>query len=412
MKQPTKALFWAFALYAVLSLVSMATMSIGAGILFVVIAAELGGPKSLGQAIWKELRHPLFRIYCVLSLGLAAACVLSLWAAKAYPLSYGGRAVHVRFWSDIAKLGYFLWPLILVAGLRALSKEARASVLRVWIGAFALLSVIGIAQYFTGWPRPRPIPGIFHRFHATLFLGHHLSVASILIFPFFAALDLARGRRKAVLWAIVAAGLLCLIATYSRTLWLALPFGILVWILWSLPKRWAWIGVSLLVMGAIGASQLPQVQARLHGTIGIQTREALWKANLEFFKERPWTGVGWRKNGELSGYYLLAENPGVNSVFSGHAHNNFLDLLGGTGIIGTLPWLAWCAFAVFLAFTCVKKGDEIAPFAKGLVCAWIVFQLNGLTQVNFWEGKVMHQMMWVLAWSLLWVGMKAGNERV
>ena len=52
----------------------------------------------------------------------------------------------------------------------------------------------------------------------------------------------------------------------------------------------------------------------------------------------------------------------------------------------------------------LRGGTRAEPgFAWGLLCAWIVFQLNGLTQVNFWEGKVMHQMMWAVAWSFVWL---------
>ena len=39
---------------------------------------------------------------------------------------------------------------------------------------------------------------------------------------------------------------------------------------------------------------------------------------------------------------LFGENPGATSVFSGHAHNNLLDLLGGTGLLGAIAWIAWC----------------------------------------------------------------------
>ncbi|MBU6376699.1 MAG: hypothetical protein KGQ59_11925, partial [Bdellovibrionales bacterium] len=40
--------------------------------------------------------------------------------------------------------------------------------------------------------------------------------------------------------------------------------------------------------------------------------------------------------------------------------------------------------------------------SRAWLAAFIVFHLNGLTQVNFWEGKVQHQLFWVVAWVLFW----------
>ena len=58
----------------------------------------------------------------------------------------------------------------------------------------------------------------------------------------------------------------------------------------------------------------------------------------------------------------------------------------------------------------MRNDPERAPLAKGWACAWIVFHLNGLTQVNFWEAKVQHQMAWVIAWSLLFAGMPKESD--
>ena len=72
--------------------------------------------------------------------------------------------------------------------------------LQTWIITLAVLSAVGVIQYFSGWPQAAEDPEARrNRYHATILLGHHLSVASILIFPFFAALDFlkegGRGRK-------------------------------------------------------------------------------------------------------------------------------------------------------------------------------------------------------------------------
>jgi hypothetical protein len=54
------------------------------------------------------------------------------------------------------------------------------------------------------------------------------------------------------------------------------------------------------------------------------------------------------------------------------------------------------------------KTSNAFGIGRGLFCAWIVLHLNGLTQVNVWEGKVEHQMAWALAWAL--AGLIAANN--
>jgi O-antigen ligase len=298
----------------------------------------------------------------------------------------------------MAKSWYLFWPLLLVMGLRKLAPAGQERVLRAWLVAFAVLSVVGIQQYFTGWPRPQRIPNHAEYFHATLFLGHHLSVASIFIFPLFVTLDLALRPRALPRGFLIAAALLgtaTLFLGYSRMLWVALPIGLLAWGLWALPRKWGVTAAILAGLAGLALFQHPEVQRRLHDAEGVSTREQLWRVNMEFVKARPLTGTGWHHNLETAAYYLQEKQPGGN-YFVGHAHDNALEMLASTGAIGFLAWLFWCGLAVWLLWKNPRLG-----FSRGLMCAWLVFQINGLTQVNFWEAKVLHQLMWVMAWTLL-----------
>lgn len=396
-------LAWALGIYGVLSLGSMATMGIGAAL--VALALLLTDPRKLVPQFESAWGNKAYRKYFLVSCALLASLALSLLGAWFFPLSYGGRTSEVHFLTDLAKAWYLLWPLLLAPALALIGPERRKDVLRAWLIVFAVLSALSIVQYFTGFPRPRQIPGT-NRFHATLFMGHHLSVASIFIFPFFAALDLSSrkdsrarsGLSRRSLAAIAGLGAICLFLTYSRMLWVALPIGIFTWIGLALPREKRAKVNSAGALGLIFIFLLPPVTRRITEFRGILTREELWSANLDFFKARPLSGVGWHHNIELSGYYLMEKHQ-VAHVFSGHAHDNLLDMLGGAGLLGALAWIAWCVFAFAMCLPLARKGEG---FARGLFCAWIVFQLNGLTQVNFWEAKVLHQIAWVTAWALTW----------
>jgi O-antigen ligase len=160
------------------------------------------------------------------------------------------------------------------------------------------------------------------------------------------------------------------------------------------------IGLCIaIVLSGLFASQMPSVRNRMTTSLGVQTRKDLWEANYEMFKDRPLTGVGLKHNQELSGYYLMDKYHSTD-VFSGHAHDNVLDLLGGTGLIGLAAAVFWFALIFIWVIHPSVRVDRYF-IGRGLFCALVVFQLNGLTQVNFWDAKVQHQLMFAVGW-ILW----------
>lgn len=413
---------WLLGTYLVLSLVSMATMSLGLIALLAALGFGLYGGKNRPAPLEKNSRWPRpVRIYAALSALLAVACLLSWVGAALWPLSYDGKTVDLRAQAlvrDALKLWYFVLPLLVWAVLSRLTRASVASAFRAWLMAFGILSAVGIIQFYTGWPRPQMIPDSSPaRYHATAFLGHHLSLASVFVFPFFVAMGMAIssgvaiGLSRLTLGGIALLGAAALFLTYSRMLWISLPVGIALWgalFLFKdkkIAKTWRFGAVLAFAAVLFAVLSSSNVQERIRSGIGIGTRFELWKANVEFLKERPLTGAGWRKNSELSGYYLL-EKTGAGRVFSGHAHNNIIDMLGGTGLFGLLAWLAWSAW-VFVLTVRASRSDRV--FASALLCAWVVFHLNGLTQVNFWEGKVQHQMM-IAVGVALWLVTRDGRD--
>ncbi len=339
---------------------------------------------------------------------LAAACVLSLVGAWAFPLNYAGKTPQIHWMVDLSKLGYLLLPLLVAQVLARLTQKERTTTVRYWLLFSGLISAIAIPQFFTGWPRPQDIPGLPGHYHATLFFGHHLSTASILIFPLFISASLAasgalskelksRFDLKPTTLAFIA-GLIstALFLSWSRTLWIALPIGLGIWAFRYVNRAKA-MGVVLtsLLVAITAFTQVPQLRSRMTSALGTSDRFELWRANLSFFQARPWTGIGWRKaEGMTASYFKTIYDGDVSSRFVGHAHNNFLEMLGGTGLLGTLAWVGWTLLVFQMSLRLAKRRDEWGEIGWGFFCAWVVFQINGLTQVNFWEGKVLHQVMW------------------
>jgi O-antigen ligase len=395
-------------LYAALCLVSMATMSIGIGFLLLAIFALFLTDlrtHSHGLYLWVA-GHTLRRRFFWASLALAAACFVSLVGARFFGVEYGGKGPQVEWGRDLAKLYYLALPFLVGYVLSICSHSVKSRVFFVWLMSSAALFALAPIQHVWGWPRPNPIPGYPGFYHVHLFLGHHLSLASIFIFPFFIWLDLALSARLYqiewknrlgrafyfMVWIVVALGLFSFWGAFSRALWISIPLGLLFYIFLRYDfKKFSILGASVGVVVFL-ASLHPVIRTRVGDAYGWITRAELWRVNFEFFKERPLIGVGWHHNLQLSAAYF--ESKGIlEKSFVGHAHNLYLEILASTGLFGILSFAAWLYFAARLI-------QKLPKFRLALWGAGVVFLLNGLTQVNFWESKVLHQLMWVMAWVL------------
>ncbi len=337
------------------TLTSMAFMNCAAGLLAIILLRE----KPIS-------RMPLYTWSSVI---LAAACLISLvWNHFNPP--YGKPAPL----GEIAKTWYLFWPLLLMRGFDRLDEQDFLKLKQIFLFFFGGIAIVGIVQFFTGWVRPQGIPDT-HFFHATVFLGHHLTAASVFIFPFFMLFEqniLPELQRRLLL----VLGFLLLMLGFSRTLWVALPFGILAR---SWRTGWLFFPLGLTLF-------LPIVQHRLIDRIGHHERFDLWETHKVLFMQSPLVGTGLRHNHTLSGIYLQ-QKLGQLHVFGGHAHNMLLDMASGTGILGLISWLCWNIVVALLFWR----------HSKPIFWAFVVFHINGLTQVNFWDGKVQHQLALAIA---------------
>ncbi len=399
--------------YAIFSLGSMAMMSLSIGFFIAMLIWEYQGPAPLLSDLHKLYKdHDFIRWYFWVSVFFVAMCFISLAGLIIFPVEFNHETVTIHWVKDLGKNWYFILPpLFGVAWLR-LSEIQRKTVLRAWFLSFGVLSIVGIFQIFTGWPRAQTNPLLPGFFHTTLLFGHHLSTANIFIFPFFAILDSLIQKKpilsKPILWSFFILGLVVLFFTYSRTLWVALPLGFIFWAFLRLPARASIVSSVVVLTSTVALTKLPIVQTRIQNLMGVHTRFAIWKANFDFFRLRPFTGIGFGKNHDLYTLYFREKNPSIQDFFTGHAHNIYLENLAGLGVLGSIAWFLWMGVIFKCLFYCLKSTrDEI--LSRGLLSAWIVFLINGLTQVNFWEAKVLHQIMWITG-IILFQAITVSNE--
>lgn len=348
------------------------------------------------------------------------AALVSTASVLFYPYLYAGHAPTMDLHAP-QKLWYFFIPILMVDFFAHLTTSAYDRLLKnmltTWWWSTILFSGIALIQFKTGWPLAQPIPTLPGYYHAILFLGHHLSVASVFIFSTFAAGALCVGhfallKNKSPFptleFCAFISGCIILFLSYARTAWLTLPIGLffLMFYYFYLVKKLTIkrivFSIALISFLLLLLFQFTAIQTRVENLMGVQERFLLWKANLDYFYHRPFTGIGWLKTQEMVEYYFKSINPEhYHQYFFGHAHNNFLELLGGAGLLGLGAFLAFMVFSILYTLDTAKRLLDVMPscsfLAMGIAIALVLLHVNGLTNVNFLEGKVFQQQMLALS---------------
>jgi O-antigen ligase len=199
---------------------------------------------------------------------------------------------------------------------------------------------------------------------------------------------------------------LSLVTTFTRGVWIAMA---LAWI------AMAWIVARPLAFGLIGSGAaaaialfftVDQFRVRVLSlfNMGYQSnsdRMFLWKLNWQMFQEYPILGIGYQQNEARSGEYVA--RMGLPDAFTGHAHNNYLQMLAGTGITGFAAYMFIIGFMLWVNWRLWKKIPENLIWARTIVLgalgAQILLHIGGFTECNFKTGTTNHNFMMI--WGLL-----------
>lgn len=117
-------------------------------------------------------------------------------------------------------------------------------------------------------------------------------------------------------------------------------------------------------------------------------RLLLWSSAWHMFKDHPLTGVGAENFAEQ--YHNIYISPHAKERDLGHAHNNYLQILAETGIIGFASFAYLFGYILFTSYQRYMLGSKWA-FAVFLVTISLLVQ--GLTEFNFGNSGVI-KMYW------------------
>jgi len=117
----------------------------------------------------------------------------------------------------------------------------------------------------------------------------------------------------------------------------------------------------------------------------ISKRLSLFKGAFYAFKEHPLLGVGYKNYEPLS--KIIQRDHQIEPVIGGAAHNNFLELLASTGLLG---FLVLVFFHYYWFRELWRRTDFIGQIGPPIVVALFI---SGQSEYTFGDGEILFVIM-------------------
>lgn len=198
-------------------------------------------------------------------------------------------------------------------------------------------------------------------------------------------------RVRLVGWALGAALLVALAATFSRTGFVVLALEAVAWLAWrggrdeASPSRFAVRPSRFAVIGAVAVAAVWWMWPRLTLDGAVLNRPQIWRAGLVLAAANP-LGVGFGNSGSLASAFLLSESISVRTLVNSH-----LTLLAESGALVGGLWLAFIVAAAAMGRTMPRtriafSGLAISAFSASVFDWHVLFdfvKLGGIGTSNF-----------------------------
>lgn len=195
--------------------------------------------------------------------------------------------------------------------------------------------------------------------------------------------------------------------TYTRSAWFGTAVGALI-ILMGLYRKRAFASIisGIAVFALVFAFNLGNLKKRTLETFSTHNstseRLVLWKTHLLIFRENPITGLGYYENvRQIQRYYDRLHVP--DTQIKGHAHNQYINFLAGTGIIGFLIYMSIWAWFIYKNVQQVLGHPGKERWLQwGCLGGQIGFLIAGIGECNF-EMSISRYVLLVI-WSIVLCG--------
>lgn len=232
----------------------------------------------------------------------------------------------------------------------------------------------------------------------------YMTFAGVLMLVGLFAFGRALFHNPKELWVLGAVGIIgfCLLLTLTRQAWVGFAAGS-IFLLFNWKKKYLLAIPLLLILLALLAPEA--VKDRIYSLIDLKqdwtarARFFLWAGGWEIFKDHPITGCGFKCVDIIHSQY--PDPSGYIARLKG-MHNNFIQLLVDTGIIGFGAWISiWATYF----FTLYKRLAQSANknykgLALGSTAAVMGFLAGGVFETNFYDSEVAMLLYFIMGISL------------
>jgi putative inorganic carbon (HCO3(-)) transporter len=278
--------------------------------------------------------------------------------------------------------------------------------------AGSVTALYAVWQHAAGWDvlRDRPLEPVGFGFMATGWFGHHLTfggaILMVAVIGLASAIAGTPGKRR---FFYAAAGALAALATlwsYARTAWIGLLAGLLVALAFR-RRRIFLAGVgAMTVLLALTLALEPSLAERASalvdsGSPASSARVNLWRTAARIWWDYPITGAG---PGSFKTHFEKYKVPG-RYFATGHPHNDILNIMVNSGIIGFAAFAAVIVFFLRAALRARSRSpgsmsSERALLAAG-VAAVAAFLVAGAGQCYLSDEETGMIFWFVAAWTLV-----------
>lgn len=311
------------------------------------------------------------------------------------------------------RLFEFRWMLELGLWVLLLRQFSILKTSWAWILTAPLLSALyGLWVLGTGINLPPfPVQDLANRLGG--FYGNPMPYAHS-VGPVFVALMAGGGlnllRSKAISWSwwIVTTILgVSVLLTLTRGVWLACFVSLLMIPLLLRAPRAKTIAIVILILSGFAVGGIPSLRERALQAFDPNRsydseRMVLWSTNLKIFRDHPIVGAGFGENRRLlETYYREAGLP--ENQFQSHAHNQYIQLLAGTGFLGLTCYLVFMVYVMRLAWILMRDdrlGNLMNSWGAGLFMGQVAFHLGSITESNFNIAKNRALLLFLIAVTL------------
>lgn len=283
---------------------------------------------------------------------------------------------------------FYILTIFIIASSYNLNDKNLKKLLGIYVLIASVASVIGVLQPFIGKSFEMPFNIKTYYIYSTGFISQSNAFAEIMTYSAIVAIYMLKISEKTNQKILLSIGIITMyfsvIFTRARVSIVLLSVLILFSIPFVLKKKSLYFFTILIIILSLLNPLSDRIFWRFDNIISKKSsRVELWKNSLEIFKENPIIGCGF---GDLQSALLKRKNKIDNKKILKltHAHNNILDVLTTSGIVGLSGFLLFWFF-IFKDIFCEIKNSNTDKklFYITILAILTSFHIVGLINCNY-----------------------------